>query len=224
MKTAPKRWLGIAAFVVTSIAVSSPAVAQPLPNPVEVLARFAHEPGITAVQSAALEYAGLADPDLDAWSARARWSNAIPRLQAQMAWLDQRDVQLRYRETFSTDDEGVIVADPNQSNLADDARFRTLFSLRASLDLGGLVYDRSEPIIAREVRSRFGQRDDVLRRVTELYFARRGKQAIRHLTPIANWERHLELELEIQAQTAQLDALTGGWFVRQLARPKTGAP
>lgn len=192
--------------------------AQNSPSPSEILASFSSEPSVSDVQNAALRYAGLATPDLDTWSSRARWSNAIPRIQGQIAWLDQRDIQLRYRENYKTDDDGYITADPNQSNLADDARFRTLYSIRASLDLGGLLYDRSEPIIAREVRSRLSNRDDILRRATELYFNRRQRQVIRFLTPLSDWNRHLELELEIQSLTAQLDAMTGGWLNQQLKK------
>lgn len=195
---------------------SNPSYAQNQPSPTEILSHFSSEPSVGEVQKAALRYAGLADENLDAWSSRARWSNAIPRLQGQIAWLDQRDVQLRYREVYKTDDDGYVIADPNQSNLADDARARTLYSIRASLDLGGLLYDRSEPIIAREVRSRLNSRDDILRRATELYFSRRQRQVIRFLTPLSDWNRHLELELEIQSLTAQLDAMTGGWLTKKL--------
>lgn len=195
--------------------------AQNQSSPSEILSHFSSEPSVSDVQRAALRYAGLATPNLDSWSSRARWSNAIPRVQGQIAWLDQRDVQLRYRENYTTDDDGYITADPNQSNLADDARFRTLYSVRASVDLGGLLYDRSEPIIAREVRSRLSNRDDILRRATELYFNRRKRQAIRLLTPLSDWNQHLELELEIQSLTAQLDAMTGGWLNQQL---KNAAP
>lgn len=205
-------------LLITLIFLTFPNIshAQPRLSPSEVLAQFSTEPTVSEVQQAALRYAGLARSELDAWSSRARWSNAVPQIQGQIAWLDQRDIQLRYRENYKTDDEGFTIADPNQSNLADDARFRTLYSIRASLDLGGLIYDRSEPIIAREVRSRLNSRDDILRRATELYFARRKQQAIRFLTALSDWDRHLELELEIQSLTAQIDAMTGGWFARQL--------
>ncbi len=213
-------------FTITLILLSSSSssYAQSQPSPTQILSHFSSEPSVGEVQKAALQYAGLADTNLDAWSTRARWSNAIPRLQGQVAWLDQRDVQLRYREVYKTDDDGYITADPNQSNLADDARARTLYSIRASLDLGGLLYDRSEPIIAREVRSRLSSRDDILRRSTELYFTRRQRQVIRFLTPISDWNRHLELELEIQSLTAQLDAMTGGWLTQKLKTVVSPSP
>ncbi len=208
------------------LSFSSQSYAQTPYSPAEILSHFSAEPDVSEIQKAALSYAGLADTNLDSWSTRARWSNAIPRLQGQVAWLDQRDVQLRYREVYKTDEDGFVVADPNQSNLADDARARTLYSIRASLDLGGLLYDRSEPIIAREVRSRLSSRDDILRRATELYFTRRQRQVVRFLTPITDWNRHLELELEIQSLTAQLDAMTGGWLTQQLKAivAKSSAP
>src|SRR5690554_5588915 len=116
------------------LSFSSQSYAQTPSSPAEILSHFSAEPDVSEIQKAALSYAGLADTNLDSWSTRARWSNAIPRLQGQVAWLDQRDVQLRYREVYKTDEDGFVVADPNQSNLADDARARTLYSIRASLD------------------------------------------------------------------------------------------
>lgn len=206
-------------LLVAALLTPAPAPAQEAPSELDtLLARFDHEPSVRDVQQRALEYAGVAELDLDVWTRRARLSNLMPRLQGQAAWLDQKDVQVRYRENFSTDDDGLVIADPSQNNVYDDSRIRSLYSLRVSLDLPGLLFDRSEPQIAREVRSRHQQREDALRRVTDLYFERRHRQILSLVVPAAQWERRLELEMQVRALTAQIDALTGGWFARELAR------
>jgi hypothetical protein len=181
-----------------------------------LLATFAHEPDVRSVQQAALRYGELGGRRLDRYSARARASNLLPRIQGQWGWLDQRDSQLRYRENLKTGADGIMYRDVAQNHLNEDLRLRSLYTVRVSFDLGGLVYDPAEPAIAREVRSRLSHREELLQRVTHLYFERRHRQLLLAAEPHASWQARLERTLEIDRLTAQLDALTGGWFRQSL--------
>lgn len=178
----------------------------------ELLDLFAHEPTVSDVQAAALRYGELGGYPMDRFSRRARLSNLLPRVQGQWGWLDQRDSQLRYRENLKTDDDGLMYRDVAQNNLNEDLRLRSLYSLRVSIDLGGLLYDRSEPVIAREVRSRLIHREELLQRVTLLYFERRHRQFLTAAEPHLDWRAKLERRVEVETLTAQIDALTGGWY------------
>lgn len=178
----------------------------------ELLGLFAHEPTVSDVQAAALRYGELGGQPMDRFSRRARISNLLPRVQGQWGWLDQRDSQLRYRENFKTDADGLMYRDVAQNNLNEDLRLRSLYSLRVSIDLGGLLYDRSEPVIAREIRSRLIHREELLQRVTILYFERLHRQLLTAAEPHLDWRARLARRVEIDTLTAQLDALTGGWY------------
>jgi hypothetical protein len=185
---------------------------------------LAKEPPIEQVQRAALEANGYADDDLDRWSSRARWSHVLPQVKGQVAWLDQRDHKARYREDLDSDEAGTMLRDRAQNNFYDDTRLRTVYSVELRWDLSGLVYDRSETTIAREVRQRTTARARLLDEVTQAYFMRRRHVLERTLTPSKRWRKHLELQLDIDRQTARLDAMTGGWFGSALQRAGEEGP
>ena len=61
-------------------------------------------------------------------------------------------------------------------------------------------------------------RDDILDEITRTYFERRRLQIEAQLSPSHELMEGLEQELRIQELTADLDALTGGYFSLQLAQ------
>ena len=63
-------------------------------------------------------------------------------------------------------------------------------------------------------------RDDILDEITRTYFERRRLQIEAQLSPSHELMEGLEQELRIQELTADLDALTGGYFSLQLAQNK----
>ncbi|TXD39268.1 hypothetical protein FRC98_02390 [Lujinxingia vulgaris] len=188
----------------------------------EAAGAFDHEPTVAATHRAALQHLEMGAPDLDHWTRRARLSALLPQVQGQVAWLDQHDLQNRFRENIEADESGTYQRDYAQHYLYDDTRSRTLYSLRLSLDLSQLVYTPQEMVIQREVRARWKHRDDLLRTVTETYFARRRHQLHDMLLVPDSDEEALARHLEIQALTARLDALTGGWFSKQLQLAQGG--
>lgn len=208
-----------------AIVLGVPCAAQAQPAAVDRVERvLAKEPPIDRVQRAALEANGYAGDDLDRWSSRARWSHLLPQVKGQVAWLDQRDYKARYREDLDTDEAGTMLRDGAQNYFYDDARLRTVYSVEVRWDLSGLVYDRSETTIAREVRQRRAARQSLLEDVTQAYFMRRQHLLERALTPSQQWRRHLEIQLDIDRQTARLDALTRGWFSNAVQRAGEGGP
>lgn len=188
----------------------------------EAASAFDHEPTIADTHQAALRYLEMGAPDLDHWTRRARLAALLPQVQGQVAWLDQHDLQNRFRENIEADENGDYQRDYAQHYLYDDTRSRTLYSLRLSLDLSQLVYTPQEMVIQREVRARWKHRDDLLKAVTETYFARRRHQLYDMLLVPDSDEEALARHLEIQALSARLDALTGGWFSEQLQNAKGG--
>lgn len=226
------RLLSIAAFVFLvgwpTISTAGPPIAQKEKASAQsvdvdgLLSAFRHEPSIRATQKAALRHAGLAEADARKWAARARTANLIPELQGEIAWLDQRDAELRYSEDIETAESGQMYRDGAENRFVDDERLRVLYSLEADLDLGGLIFDRDEIAASREVRRRELARRKLVGLVTKLYFERRKSQVLRLAAPPKNWRERLEQLLTIERLTARIDALTGGWFEGQLRRSGEG--
>lgn len=185
----------------------------------QAISAFDHEPDVFAVQEATLAHRDLSGDDLDQWTRRARRSAWVPQIQAQASWLDQRDIRHRFRENIRADDEGFYAPNTAQHHLDDDFRFRGLYSLRLTFDLSQLVFHRQELLIQREVSHRWSAREHLLQEVTELYFARRRHQIALIILPAQTREETLDRLLTIDALTARIDALTGGWFRRQLETP-----
>src|SRR5690554_4040749 len=61
---------------------------------------FEHEPTVLATHQAALAHLDIGSPNLDRWTRRARLSALLPQVQGQVAWLDQHDLQNRFRENI----------------------------------------------------------------------------------------------------------------------------
>ncbi|MFC1666596.1 hypothetical protein ACFL0P_01820 [Candidatus Omnitrophota bacterium] len=55
-------------------------------------------------------------------------------------------------------------------------------------------------------------RDDILDEITRIYFERRRLQMEMHFSPVTDLKGAMEKELRIEELTADLDALTGGYF------------
>src|SRR5690554_4919764 len=197
----------------------SPLLAQSASGVLERLA--ASEPSLAQLRRQVMRVRGWEDPDLDQWSSRARWSHLLPELKGEAAWLDQRDVQARYREDISTTDKGLMFRDGGQNNFYDDTRLRSVYAVTARWDLSGLVYDSSEPRIASEVRQRQEAREKLLIEVGEAFYARRRFQVEWALTPVSDWRKRIEVQIEIDRFTARLDAMSSGWFSSQIAKLRT---
>lgn len=177
---------------------------------------FAHEPTVDDVQRHVLRRRQLRDDDIDPWTGRARFAGAIPQIQGQISWLDQRDQRNRFRENITANDAGFYEPNYAQNYMYDDLRLRAIYSLRLTFDLGKLAFSSRELAIARQVQDRHRAADDAVEEVTELYFARRQRQVEELLQRDDDLERALARRLEIESLTARIDALTGGWFSEQI--------
>ena len=176
---------------------------------------FDDEPDVHQVHRRVMEHRDIDDERPDRWTRRARLSNLVPTLRGRTSWLDQRDRQDRFREDIDAEDGGDYERDRAQHLWRDDLRLRAVYSLQLDFDLGDVVYSRDEMGIQREVRNRWRMRDDLLEEVTDLYFERRRLQLETRLFPDDDPEVMLARLLEIEALTAHIDAMTGGWFRQQ---------
>ncbi len=179
---------------------------------------FDGEPSIREVQHAALAHAGLERDDETRWAGRARLSNLFPEVDGEIAWLDEEDGEQQYSEEIVPREEnGEMYRESVENEVSDASQFRRAYSIEATIDLGGLVFDPDELSASRERRHRETARRKLLAEVTDLYFERRKKQILRVADPPDDWQKRLDLLLAIDRLTARLDGLTGGWFRDQLS-------
>lgn len=182
----------------------------------QALGSFGDEPNIYEVQDAVLRHRGLEELDRESAVRRARISALLPQIQGQVSWLDQRDMRNRFRENIAADEEGLYQRDHAQHYLYDDYRLRGLYSLRLSFDLSQLVSHRQEIALDREQSQRWESRDEVIETITELYFTRRRHQLYLGLIDGMGVEERLRHHLAVDALTARINGMTGGWFREQL--------
>ncbi len=194
----------ILATLLSFVAVASPAQAQDAKAEARrILAKFSSEPNIVSVQNAAAEYARVNPDAYDSWMSASRLAYILPsniRGQLRRQDGDQSDVRTTssgLSDLVSTDEQLQII-------------------LRADWDLTRLVFNKDSITAARQIERIVNQREDILTTVNKLYFARRQLQVDLELEPPTSVERAVKSQLRIDALTADLDALTGGWFSKQL--------
>lgn len=164
-----------------------------------------NEPRLDKVRKAALRHAGLEQRPERSWGWRARASGLMPvlTLQADRGTSHDNDLSRSSTGTEKLD----IGVDESVGMQA-----------RAVWQLGRLVFDDAE-IRATQMAQRLQrERIQVLIQVTNLYFQRRKLIVETMLAPQSDRAKAALQAVAIAELTAQLDALTGGYFSEELGR------
>ena len=173
---------------------------------------LASEPPVDEVRRAALRHAGL-DSGVDRWSRRARLRNLVPEITATAGRTAQWDRNVQFDERLTLDGDDELLFDSARNQDEDNHRRRLDFTIRATFDLRGLVFDGSELPAHREARARIGLRQEIADAVHEAYFGRLATlDALRAATRAEDVRL---LHRRLQRQEAELDGLTGGWYAAQ---------
>lgn len=191
------------------ITASAPALAMD-PEVRELLDTWAHEPDVREVQRRALEWANVHQDRVPGWYRQVRLSAALPRFRVQGDIRTRDTQQLDLTQNFNI---GEIV-EPTGSRTLDRDNSYTQYDVRgfAQWELSELVWDNAIIRIATENQRIVRMRQDILNTVTSLYFERRQRQIDLELNAPTDLQARLRATLAIQQLTANLDALTGGWF------------
>ncbi len=190
--------------VLTLLSALTPAHAQDVKTEARrLLARFDSEPNVVDVQRAAASYARVNPDAYDSWIDSARWAYLLPRsLRGQLRRTDGDQSDVRTTTSGLSD------------LVSTDAQLQ--IEVRADWDLTRLVFNRDGITASRQIERLVNQREDILTTVNKLFFARRQLQVELELEPPTSVERAVKSQLRIDALTADLDALTGGWFSKQI--------
>jgi len=195
--------------------VGMPMIASAQDSAQDILQRYKSEPTVTATMDAALEYAGIKTDRLESLYTRAQASRALPKKVYYEYTYRDRDTD-RPQDKLEQDANGNITKD-TLTTYAENQKYGQ-HKVRAEWELSGLVYNSDTLNVYKQMGSAAKDRDRLLRDVSKVYYARRKQQIAMDTDPGVDVMTRLQQELQLQELTAQLDAMTGGWFSKQLKK------
>ncbi len=169
-----------------------------------VMAEFAPEPDIRAVQAMAMRYSKSNPELMEKWLASSKRAYALPKVNLQ--YEKQLDEGTRYDYVAGAD--GTTEAQTDYVQIGNDDKVVVKLEWR----LDKLVMSSEQIRVINETGKANKMREKVLDEVTRLYFDRRRLQVDNLLNPPSSLSDQIEMELRLQEMTANLDALTGGEF------------
>jgi hypothetical protein len=201
---------------VDSIASENPVVDPPGAPPgtdrvANALRRLEREePDLSQVRARAVEHAGLDGKAERAWARRARWSALLPdlTLRANHGAGEDRDLS---RSSSGTE----------RLDVGADSDFD--IEARAVWELDRLVFDDVEIRALQAVQRTYRERVQLLGQVSSLYYQRRKLVLGALLAPQTDPYKVALHAIAVAEVSAQLDALTGGYFSRALRERATHA-
>lgn len=166
-------------------------------------AQIGQGPAILEVHQAAIRYAEVMPGKIRGWRAGALWRNWLPKFTINLDRSKDQTIASSTsggKTTFSVGPE--------------DESFKLGFGF--TWDLANLIWNSDQVSIDARSRLMVQLRQDILEEVTRLYFERKRLCAEFQGNPTGDAVLLRERRLRIEETTAQLDALTGGWFSREL--------
>jgi hypothetical protein len=166
------------------------------------------EPGIHAVQRAALRHQGLGPERMRSLRRGLRWRGMLPILSLRFSVEDVRDRGTEYDEAFVSGDMRFL-HDWDRNRGRDYEGSATL-----TWDFGDAVFAPDSIDLSREERQVIALRDDMLDEINQLYFERRRLMLVLAALAGPTDPEAARLRLRVAELSAALDAWTGGWFSR----------
>ncbi|MBU1147206.1 MAG: hypothetical protein KKD11_02540, partial [Candidatus Omnitrophica bacterium] len=166
-----------------------------------LLNQFSHEPTIREVQEDAIKYAEVHPDKIKQWRSAASKKALLPDVSVGVD---------RYVTDYWHWDAG---QNPDVLQKGDDV---LSWDVTASWDLGDLIWSTDQTSIDTRSRLMVQLRDDILDEITRTYFERRRLQIELQLSPPSDLKNKMESALRIEELTADLDAMTGGYFSKVL--------
>lgn len=173
----------------------------------KVLAQFKNEPSILEIQNAAVEYAEVHPNKIQGWRRAAALSAFLPTFSMGGYLHDNQNVDI---DRGGTNDADKFIKGPNEQN--------TEYTASLNWNLSELVWNNDQTSIDSRSKLMAELRDDVLNKVTHLYYERRRLQVETTLSSAPDLAARIEREIKLQELTSGIDALTGGYLSRRLAR------
>ncbi len=186
--------------------------APPPPNPKAIRAlrlRFEREPTVAETQAAALRFFKVNPERVASYRRGAAWKALMP------------DVELIFNNEVGTNDRrlrDITYLTLEQTNPGFPQReYETV--KRGSISLGVRAHWSLDRLIFNaetlDVSSLVGVQEGLLREITSLYFTRRRLLTSMTLNPPQDPNEEITEQLRLDEISANIDALTGGWFAKE---------
>ncbi len=164
---------------------------------------FSGEPSVREVQEVAMRYALVSDDVLNGYQRSAKWTKLLPR------------TRLRYDQDVD-DDKNVTINETGERDVDLDENFNTGYDVTLEWRLDEMLMGPTRVQAIRETSRLVQLRDDILDETTKIYFERRRVQLDLLMNPPTDAKARTAKELRLEELTANLDALTGGWFSQRI--------
>jgi len=169
------------------------------------LRRFDNEPAIREVQVAAIRYYNVSPERISSLRSRTRSKALVPGISIGVT---------NSLSSFNLAVDDIVFRQRGIARFEDQTADFLEFSAAASWGLDRLVFNAEE----LDVMSLIGIQDGIQREVTALYYVRRRLQIELELNPPTSLEARLSGRLRLEELTGLLDAYTGGFFSREIAK------
>ncbi|MBI2343010.1 MAG: hypothetical protein HYV02_01535 [Deltaproteobacteria bacterium] len=179
-------------------------------TPLQMVQAQQQMPSMAALHAAVRAHAQLSSQTPVQWARRAKRAAWLPRLQLGTRYGFRDDLQLDLDDSVSVSGSGVVIG-PRTSDFMSKNNRQWQFDLHALWDLNELMFTPDVIYISREARERRKELRGVLQEANRLYAQWRALAAMQ----LAQTNGTIVSELDFL--TAELDALTGGWFSKSLA-------
>lgn len=195
--------LGIAAVLAAPGSASAAEERRPMAAPGGVLDQFAQEPSIRETQEVAMQYALVSDATLNSYQRAGRWTKLLPR------------TRLRY-DSDAADDTQITVDSAGERTLRVEDDRDSGMDVQVEWRLDELMMGPTRIQTIRETARMVQLRDDILDEVTKIYYDRRRLQVELLMSPPQDPRARVTKDLRLEELTANIDALTGGWFSKRI--------
>ncbi len=170
-------------------------------NTHKIFNQFSTEPTIKELQEIAVRYAEVHPQKIESWRKAAAKKAILPDLSV---GLDRYVTDLLHWDSGTN---------PDTFLKGDDV---IAWDVSLTWELGDLIWNNDQTSIDTRSRLMVQLRDDILDEITRTYFERRRLQIELLFSPPTDLKTRLEKELRLQELTADIDALTGGYFTKIL--------
>lgn len=188
-------------LIVASLLASPTAHAQTEAEVAAARARFEIDPPIAETVHAALEYFRVSPDAIDALRRASRVRALMPLVAGGYRFDDDAETSFEQQRLFQ----------PREVEGRGAVR-RHSVTAGAIWDLREAVFNPAQI----QAYGLVGVQRDVMLEITRTYYMRRQLQLRLALRPPEDALARMTLELRVEEFTAILDALTGGWFAREL--------
>lgn len=172
----------------------------------EIIKKFSNEPAVEDVLKEALKYAHIDNAEYSSWIGRAKNQSWLPKVYFKARTADKS------RDGYENDDLGLGIYDGMSTTTQDELTLEG----KAEWDLRELVFHGDELRVNKEILTSVSNRKKLIEYITKIYFDRRKNQIELVLNPPTNAKGLLNAKMKIQEQTSILDAMTNGFFSKNI--------